>query len=97
VAFLKMQLRPLAARLSSGVCTFRVSSSVYQVPKTAAKAQLLTPPICNSRLHPKEPRNSLVQRYPPPTNRWVFCTCSQVQADVIPASGGRLIQHPQGE
>jgi hypothetical protein len=38
----------------------RVPTSVRRVRSAASKAQLLTPSNCNSRLHPKERRNSQV-------------------------------------
>jgi hypothetical protein len=76
----------------------RVPTSVRRMRRTAAKAKLLTPCSCNSRLRLKERRNSSTSGpHLRQTGGFFVPMLLRAQTDAMPASGGRLIQHPQGE
>jgi hypothetical protein len=77
---------------------FLVPTSVRQVRSAAAQTRRLTPSNGNSRLHPKERRNSPHSgTHLRQTGGFFVPMCLVGATDAKPASGGRLIQHPQGE
>jgi hypothetical protein len=90
----RVHLRPF--ELSRGGST-QLSGANYR-GQVHLSAPVLTPLQCSSRLDPKEPRNSSKSGTHLRQTGGFFIPAFFVGAtDAMPASGGRLIQHPQGE
>jgi len=80
-----------------GTISGRQQESSHHSTPFDSHGPVLTPLHCRSKLNRKEPRNSAESGTHLRQTGGFFVPASVGATDVLPASGGRLIQHPKGE